>query len=113
MQFWHMAHFSCLRTGIHATVTIMQHELSPQSEQYLDKIVSGGLYASKEAALEAAVEALREKTEPIPFVPDGHMAGIEHGIESANAGRLKRVAPEFWEGLRRMVRDIAAKNDAR
>lgn len=90
----------------------MNHELSPQYEQYLDNMVAGGLYPSKEAALEAAIEALREKTQEITFVSDEHMAGVERGIESANAGRLKLVTPEFWEGLRQVVRDSAAENDA-
>ncbi|HEY4308020.1 MAG TPA: hypothetical protein VGN12_01095 [Pirellulales bacterium] len=89
----------------------MNHELSPQYEQYLDKMVSGGLYPSKEAALEAAIEALREKTGEIPYVPDEHMEAVERGIEAANAGKLTPVTPEFWNGLRQMVRDIA-KNDA-
>lgn len=88
----------------------MNHELSPQSEQYLDKVVSGGLFPSKEAALEAAVAALREKTEEIPFVPDEHMEAVERGLEEANAGKLTPVTPEFWNGLRQMVREIAAKN---
>jgi hypothetical protein len=40
----------------------MSRELSPQSEQYLANAVASGLFPSTEAALEAAVEALREKT---------------------------------------------------
>jgi hypothetical protein len=39
----------------------MDKALSPQSEQYLASVVAGGLFPSKEAALEAAVAALREK----------------------------------------------------
>ncbi|MBX3414105.1 MAG: hypothetical protein KF708_15565 [Pirellulales bacterium] len=91
----------------------MHHELSPQSEQYLDQIVAGGLYPSKEAALEAAVEALPEKTEPSHFVPDDHLETVERGIESAHAGRLKPVTPEFWDALRQMARETAAENDSR
>jgi hypothetical protein len=37
----------------------MADQLSNQSEQYLADVVAGGLYPSKEAALEAAVTALR------------------------------------------------------
>lgn len=90
----------------------MQHELSPRSEQYLEQVVSGGLFSSKEAALEAAIEALREKTEEIPFVPDEHMEAVERGIEEANAGRLIPMTPEYWERLRQVVRDAAAGKSA-
>ncbi len=91
----------------------MQHELSLQSEQYLDKIVSGGLYPSKEAALEAAVEALREKTQEIPFVPDEHMERIEKAIESANAGKATPMTAADWAGLRQRAVDIADRKAAR
>jgi len=36
-------------------------ELSPQTEQCLASVVASGLFPSAEAALEAAIEALREK----------------------------------------------------
>jgi hypothetical protein len=55
----------------------MVKELSPQAEQYLAGVVAGGLFPSKEAALEAAAAALREKTDEIPFVPDEHMEQVE------------------------------------
>jgi Arc/MetJ-type ribon-helix-helix transcriptional regulator len=90
----------------------MNHDLSPQSEQYLDQMVSGGVYPSKEAALEAAIEALREKNEEIPFVPDEHMEAVERGIEEANAGRLIPMTPEYWERLRQVARDAAAGKSA-
>ena len=86
----------------------MVKELSEQTEQYLANMVAGGLFPSKEAALEAAVAALREKTEPIPFVPDEHMARVEQAIESADAGLTSPMTREYWDGLRRNVRDIAA-----
>jgi hypothetical protein len=90
----------------------MIKELSPQTEQYLARIVSGGMYPSKEAALEAAVEALREKNAKVPFVPDEHMEQVEKAIESANAGRLTPMTPEYWERLRQVVRDTAAGHGA-
>ena len=43
----------------------MSLELSPQVEQYLASVVADGLFPSERAALEAAVAALREKTEQI------------------------------------------------
>lgn len=39
--------------------------LSTQNEQFLADVLASGLFPSREAALEAAVEVLREKTEPI------------------------------------------------
>jgi Arc/MetJ-type ribon-helix-helix transcriptional regulator len=86
----------------------MNHELSPQYEQYLDQMVSGGLYPSKEAALEAAIEALREKTEEIPFVPDEHMEAVERGIEEANAGLATPMTKDDWASLRQLAHDVAA-----
>jgi hypothetical protein len=88
----------------------MSTELSPQIEQYLASIVAGGLFPSQEAALEAAINALREKTEPLPFVPDEHMARVEQAIESANASRTRPMTPQYWESLRQIVRDAAANN---
>jgi len=86
----------------------MVKDLSQQTEQYLADVVAGGLFPSKEAALEAAVAAQREKTEQIPFVPDEHMARVEQAIESANAGLTNPTTPEYWDRLRENVRDIAA-----
>jgi hypothetical protein len=87
----------------------MVRELSPQAEQYLASVVAGGLFPTQEAALEAAVDALREKTEPIPFVPDEHAERVDQAIESANAGRTKPMTPEYWESLRQMARDAASE----
>ena len=86
----------------------MVKDLSQQTEQYLADVVAGGLFPSKEAALEAAVAALREKTEPIPLVPDEHIERVEQAVESANAGLTSPMTPEYWDCLRQNVRDIAA-----
>jgi hypothetical protein len=86
----------------------MVSELSPQIEQYLASVVADGLFPSKEAALEAAIEALREKTEPIPFVPDEHMARVEQSIESAEAGRSRALTDADWQNLRQLARDAAS-----
>jgi hypothetical protein len=88
----------------------MASELPPQIEQYLASVVAGGLFPSKEAALEAAIDALREKTEPIPFVPDQHMARVEQSIESANAGRSRVLTDADWQNLRQLARDAASEN---
>ncbi|HVU90356.1 MAG TPA: hypothetical protein VHD36_23705 [Pirellulales bacterium] len=103
----------CLLTVIVVTLIVMQHDLSPRSEQYLDKIVSGGLYPSKEAALEAAVEALREKNEDTPYVPDEHMEAVERAIESANAGKSTPMTAADWANLRQRALDVAARKAAR
>jgi hypothetical protein len=85
-------------------------ELSPQIEQYLASVVAGGLFPSEEAALEAAIAALREKTGTMPFVPDEHMERVEQAIASASAGGTRPMTPEYWENLRQIVRDAAADN---
>jgi transposase len=92
------------------TLTIMIRELSPQIEQYLASVVAGGLFPSEEAALEAAIAALREKTEPIPFVPDEHMERLDQAIDSANAGRCREMSDADWESLHQLARDNASGN---
>ncbi len=86
----------------------MATQIPPQIEQYLASVVAGGLFPSQEAALEAAIDALREKTEPIPFVPDEHMERVEQAIESANAGKCRELTDADWENLRQMARNAAA-----
>jgi hypothetical protein len=88
----------------------MARELSPQIEQYLASVVAGGLFPSQEAALEAAIAALREKTELIPFVPDEHMERLEQAIESANAGHCREMTDADWANLRQIARDAASGN---
>ncbi len=87
----------------------MEHELSPQNEQYLERIVAGGLFPSKEAALDAAVAALREKTDEIPFVPDEHMEAVEQGIDEAEAGLSRPMTDEDWSRLRQYAYKVAAR----
>ena len=91
-------------------LSIMASELSPQIEQYLASVVAGGLFPSKEAALEAAIAALREKTEPTPFVPDEHTERLEQAIESANAGHCREMTDADWDNLRQIARDAASGN---
>jgi hypothetical protein len=88
----------------------MVRDPSPDSEQYLASVVAGGLFPSEQAALEAAVAALREKTEAIPLVPDEHMDRLERAIESANAGRCRELSDADWEKLRQRARYAAASN---
>ena len=88
----------------------MSHGLSPQAEQYLAEVVAGGLFPSKEAALEAAVAALRASTESIPTVPPEHMAAVEAGIESLNAGRCREFTDQDWDDLIQLAVETAAKD---
>ncbi len=87
----------------------MAHDLSPQSETYLHQMVTGGLYPSTDAALEAAVEALREKNSTSSFVPDEHMAAVEEALAELEAGVEEEMAASDWDGLRQVIRDVAAK----
>jgi hypothetical protein len=87
----------------------MEHELSPQNQLYLDQIIAGGLFPSREAALDAAIAALREKTEAIPFAPAEHMEAIERGIDQADAGLSRLMTEEDWARLRQRARDGAAR----
>jgi hypothetical protein len=86
----------------------MSSELSPQSEQFLANIVAEGVFPSKEAALEAAVDALREKTEQIPMIPEEHEALLEEAFLSDEVGESREMTPEFWEEMRQYARDVAA-----
>ncbi len=88
----------------------MASELSPQTEQYLASMVAGGLFPSKEAALEAAVEALRAKTQPLPFVPAEHIELIEQGLASVEAGRVRELSDADWEKLRQRAHRVASSN---
>jgi hypothetical protein len=89
----------------------MASELSPQSEAYLAQVVSGGVYPSKEAALEAAVDALREKNADIPPVPGEHVALIEQAIASSEAGRSRPMTDEDWSRLRKLAGDATAARE--
>ena len=86
----------------------MEHRLSPQNEQYLEQIVAVGLYASKEAALNAAIVALREKTEEVPAVPAEHFDAVEAGLAEAEAGLCQPMTDDEWSQLRQRAHEIAA-----
>ena len=66
-----------------------------------------GLAGSPEAALEAAVAALREKTEPVS-IPDEHVEAIERALASSRAGLSRKITPADWEDIRQAARDAAA-----
>lgn len=87
----------------------MASELSRETEQYLASVVAGGIFPSKEAALEAAVGILRRQLEQIPAVPAEHMELVEQGIASIEGGRSRALADADWEVLRRLARDAASR----
>jgi hypothetical protein len=90
----------------------MESGLSPQNEQYLAEALATGLYPSKEAALDAAISALREKHDEVPSIPEEHMALVEAAIESSDAGQSREMTPDDWEKLRQRVRDVAARHNS-
>ncbi len=67
----------------------MPESLHPYSEQYLQDLVDRGVFPTRAAALEAAVESLRVERQEIPLVPPEHMAAVEEGIRDAEAGQVE------------------------
>jgi hypothetical protein len=84
--------------------------LSSQNEQYLAQVVASGMFPSKEAALDAAVVALREKNEQIPLIPAEHMERVEQAITSSEAGYSSEMTAEDWSRLRDLAYRVAAEN---
>jgi len=85
----------------------MTFDLSPQNSQYLSKAVADGVYPSLQAALDAAVDALRKQSERLPMVPDEHMDAVEEALADLEAG-----IEEDWdveEEKRRFRQRIAAR----
>lgn len=64
----------------------MSFDLSPQNSQYLAKVVADGLFPSVDAAIDAAVDALRRQNERLPMVPDEHMDAVEEALADLEAG---------------------------
>ena len=89
----------------------MASELSPQSEAYLAQVVAGGVYPSKEAALDAAVDALREKNADLSPIPEEHAELVERAIASSEAGRSRPMTDQDWARLRKLAIDVASGKD--
>lgn len=64
----------------------MASDLSPQNEQYLQQVLAGGLFPTREAALDAAVSALREKQEESQPIPSEHRRLVEKALDELDAG---------------------------
>jgi Arc/MetJ-type ribon-helix-helix transcriptional regulator len=86
----------------------MSNDLSPQSEQYLQQIVASGLYPSKEAAIDAAVEALREKIRE--YVSDEHAALVDEAMAESAAGKSRPMTSAGWSRLRELAHDVASRS---
>ena len=87
----------------------MSRELSPQVEQYLASVVAGGLFPSEEAALEAAIAALREKIEPIRPCQMS-IWSLSSKASLLCAGRCRVFTDADWENLRQLARDSASSS---
>jgi Arc/MetJ-type ribon-helix-helix transcriptional regulator len=101
--------FFLLRFGNRDTIGSMSIGLLPQNQQYLDQIVASGLYPSQEAALNAAIAALREKAEQIPFISAKEMEAVEQGIREADAGLSRPMTEEDWMRLRKRAEAAAER----
>jgi hypothetical protein len=84
--------------------------LSPQNEQYLDQAVAAGLFPSKEAALDAAVQALRDASAEPPLVVDEHMDAVEAGLDEADAGKSLPWSTQDRETVRNLGRQRRSPN---
>lgn len=92
------------------SLNYMAYQLSAQSEQFLASVVAGGLFSTKEAALEAAVAALREKNRLLPAVPDEHVELVEEAIAAALDGHLREFKESDWSQLRQYAREVANRS---
>ncbi|MBA4019827.1 MAG: hypothetical protein C0483_21895 [Pirellula sp.] len=64
----------------------MAEQFSPGVEAFISDALAHGVFPSRDALLEQAVEALRREQD-LPEVPHVHSEAVEHGLESLNAGR--------------------------
>jgi len=89
----------------------MSSGFSPHNEQFLTHMVADGFFSSREAALDAAIDALREKQGDIPLIPEEHMALVEEGLEDLELNGATEMTAADWERLRQLARDVAAGRD--
>lgn len=92
----------------------MELGLSPQNEQFIEQVVAGGIFASKAAALNAAVDAMREREreEQIPPVPDEHMEAVEEALAESEAGLSRPMTSADWARLRQCALDGGRLKDS-
>lgn len=80
-------------------------QLSPQNEQFINQVVADGFFPNQDAALDAAIAALREKTAQIPFLEEEYVEAAKEGLRESQAG-LSRIMTE--EDRRRLQDRITA-----
>jgi len=56
----------------------MSSDLSPDKNQFLEKLVADGCFPSRQQALDRAVDLLREEAETVEAIREG-LASIERG----------------------------------
>ena len=94
----------------HVIVVDMASGFSPQNEQFLAQAIAEGLYPSKEAALDAAVSALREKSGHVPLIAPEHEALVYAAWESSQAGRSSAMNDADWNALRETAQAAARRS---
>ena len=85
----------------------MSNSFSPQTERYLEQVVASGLYPSIEAAIDAAVQALREKNRGLEFVPEEHAAQVDEALAESATGKSRPMNQADWARLRQLAHDAA------
>jgi len=86
----------------------MNFAISPENQRYIESLVSDGLYPSSEAAIDAAIAALRLRSNMSEEVPDSHRADVEQAIASSREGMSRPMTPDDWTQLRQSARDAHA-----
>ncbi len=82
--------------------------LSPQSEQFLEHAVAAGWFPSKEAALDAAVQALRDASAELPLIAEEHLDAVEAGLNEADAGKSLPWTSQDRETIRNLAKQRRA-----
>jgi Arc/MetJ-type ribon-helix-helix transcriptional regulator len=77
----------------------MAGELSPHTEAFIRDAVAHGVFPSREALLETAVERLRSSPAEVPLVETEHMAGVEEAIADLDAGRGIELTDDEWDAI--------------
>lgn len=83
----------------------MDSELTAQNERYLIELVSAGVYASRAAALNAAVEALMVRAEDACGLPVGSVSNRDAATASLEPSESHPVDDDHWRRLDRLVEE--------
>lgn len=87
----------------------MAEQFSPGVEAFISDALAHGVFSSRDALLEQAVEALRRE-QSLPEVPQSDADAVDQGLESLNAGRgtVWNVAEELAALSERFARRSSA-----